>query len=139
MAARSILSYERLATLTEITRRLKGATTQSFPCAKLADDGTRFGPGRPVVTPSFDGLVEDADAMARAIIVERKPCDSSWLDVLWAPYLVSGLCIVALLIRGAGCCRPRRTPMRQLRVPRGLSTRDHRTATIGRLKCHRCV
>lgn len=65
---------------------LKGATTQTFPRAKLADDGTRFEPSQHVVTPSiykaeiiaqywqmeFDGLVEDADAMANATIVERK-------------------------------------------------------------------
>jgi phage tail sheath gpL-like len=71
----------------------KAATTQKFPRAKLADDGTRFGLGQPVVTLSiykaeiiaqyrqmeFDGLVEDADAMAKATIVERYP---SRLDVL---------------------------------------------------------
>ncbi len=45
----------------------------------------------------FDGLVEDADAMAKATIVERNARDPSRLDVLWAPYLVSGLRIVALL------------------------------------------
>ena len=107
----SYLDYETLATLAEITRRLKAATTQKFPRAKLADDGTRFGPGQPVVTPSiykaeiiaqyrqmeFDGLVEDADAMAKATIVERNARDPSRLDVLWAPYLISGLRIVALL------------------------------------------
>jgi phage tail sheath gpL-like len=105
----SYLDYETLATLAEITRRLKAATTQKFPRAKLADDGTRFGPGQPVVTPSkiiaqyrqmeFGGLIEDADAMAKATIVERNARDRCRLDVLWAPYLVSGLRIVALLNR----------------------------------------
>ena len=33
----------------------------------------------------FDGLVENADAMAKAAIVERNARDPSWLDVLWAP------------------------------------------------------
>jgi phage tail sheath gpL-like len=107
----SYLDYETLATLAEITRRLRAATTQKFPRAKLADDGTRFGPGQPVVTPSifraeiiaqyrqmeYDGLVEDADAMAAATVVERNATDPSRLDVLWAPYLVGGLRIVALL------------------------------------------
>jgi phage tail sheath gpL-like len=92
-------------------RRQTTETTQKFPRVKLADDGTRFGPGQPAVTPSiykaeiiaqyrqmeFDGLVEDADAMAKATIVERNARDPSRLDVLWAPYLVSGLRIVALL------------------------------------------
>ena len=45
----------------------------------------------------FDGLVEDADVMAKATIVERNARDPSRPDVLWAPYLVSGLRIVALL------------------------------------------
>ena len=35
------------------TRPLKAETTQKFPRAKLADGGTRFGPGQPVVTPSI--------------------------------------------------------------------------------------
>lgn len=41
----SYLDYETLATLAELTRRLKAATTQAFPRAKLADDGTRFASG----------------------------------------------------------------------------------------------
>jgi phage tail sheath gpL-like len=45
----------------------------------------------------FDRLVEDADAMAKATIVERNARYPNRLDVLWAPYLVSGLRIVALL------------------------------------------
>jgi phage tail sheath gpL-like len=45
----------------------------------------------------FDGLVEDADAMAKVTIVVRNARDPSRLDVLWAPYLVSGLRIIALL------------------------------------------
>jgi phage tail sheath gpL-like len=45
----------------------------------------------------FDGLVEVADAMAKATIIERNASDPSRLDVLWTPWLVSGLRIVALL------------------------------------------
>jgi phage tail sheath gpL-like len=32
-----------------------------------------------------------------AVIAERNARDPSWLDVLWARYLISGLRIVALL------------------------------------------
>jgi phage tail sheath gpL-like len=70
--------------------------SRQIPRAKLADDGTRFGPGQPVVTPliykaeiiaqyrqmEFDGLVEDADAMAKATIVERSARDPSRLNVV---------------------------------------------------------
>lgn len=45
--------FETLAMLAEITRRLKAATTHKFPRAKLANDGTRFGPCQPVVTPIY--------------------------------------------------------------------------------------
>jgi phage tail sheath gpL-like len=49
----------------------------------------------------FDGLLEDADAMAKATIVERNARDPSRLDVLWAPYLVSGFRIVPAYRQGS--------------------------------------
>jgi phage tail sheath gpL-like len=104
----SYLDTETLFTLAEITRRLRAAVLLKFPRCKLADDGTRAGPGQPIVTPrSFkseiayeyalmesDGLVENASAMIAATVVERSSSDPSRLEVLWAPYLVGGLRIV---------------------------------------------
>ena len=50
----------------------------------------------------FDGLLEDADAMAKATIVELLTRDvPSRLDVLWAPYLVSGFRIVPAYRQGS--------------------------------------
>jgi phage tail sheath gpL-like len=62
-----------LATLARLIRNQKQAITNKFPRCKLADDGTRFGPGQVIVTPSvikaeliseytmdaYNGLVEN--------------------------------------------------------------------------------
>ena len=70
-----------------------------------------FGPGQPIVTPSSfkaeliaqyaameaEGLVEDAQGFADATIVQRNANDNSRLDVLYAPNLVNGLRILAVL------------------------------------------
>lgn len=110
-ADQSYLDVETLFTLAAIVRRLRQAVTQKFARSKLADDGTRFGPGQPVVTPAIfkaelvaqyasmeaDGLVEDADGFAAATIVLRNPSDPSRLDVLYAPNLINGLRVLAVL------------------------------------------
>ncbi|EEE2001881.1 phage tail protein [Salmonella enterica subsp. enterica serovar Kotte] len=81
------LSYIRYATRTRIQQR--------FPRHKLADDGTRFAPGQPVVTPSairaellalfteFEtaGLVEGFDDYKTALIVERDTQNRSRVNV----------------------------------------------------------
>lgn len=111
MADQSYLDVETLFTLMAVIRRLKQTVTQKFARSKLADDGTRFGPGQPIVTPSSfkaelvahyaimeaEGLVEDADGFAEATIVLRNPNDVSRLDVLYAPNLVNGLRVLAVL------------------------------------------
>ena len=107
----SYLDVETLFTLMAVIRRLKNTVTQKFARSKLADDGTRFGPGQPIVTPKIfkaelvahyaimeaEGLVEDADGFAEATIVMRNPNDVSRLDVLYAPNLVDGLRVLAVL------------------------------------------
>lgn len=107
----SYLDAETLFTLAEVIRRLRGRITQKFPRHKLANDGTRFGAGQPIVTPKIikaelvaqyaemeaAGLVEDADGFAAATIVERNANDPSRVDVLYAPNLVNGLRIFAVL------------------------------------------
>ena len=101
----SYLDSETLYTLMAVTRQLIGAFQTKYPRSKLADDGTRFSAGQPIVTPSvalgeiaaqynimeFNGLVEDADSMLKATIVQRNLTDPTRLDILWAPFLVSGL------------------------------------------------
>ena len=110
-ADQSYLDVETLFTLMEVTRRLRFAVTQKFPRSKLADDGTRIGFGQPVVTPSIikgeliaqyasmevAGLVDNTDLFAKGLIVVRNALDPSRVDVLFDPYLISGLRIFAVL------------------------------------------
>ena len=95
------LAYLRFATRARIT--------QKFPRHKLADDGTRFGPGQAIVTPSIiraellalfreleaKGLVENFDQYQQELIVERDPDDRNRVNVLSSPNLVNQLRVYA--------------------------------------------
>lgn len=105
------LDVETLYTLMAVTRDLRTYITTTFPRCKIVDDGTVIGPGSAAVTPKLLkssmiarykvleqlGLVEAVDKFAAALIVQRNVLDSSRVDVLYAPYLVSGLRIFAVL------------------------------------------
>lgn len=100
-----------LATLAALFRRQKQAITSKYPRHKLANDGTRFGPGQAIVTPKiikaeliaqyrqdeFVGLVEDGDNFKKNLIVERDPNNPNRLNVLYPPDLVNQLRIFAVL------------------------------------------
>ena len=110
-ADNSYLDSETLFTLAEITTRLKTAITSKYPRHKLASDGTRYGAGQAIVTPSVIrgeliaqyaamenlGLVENADLFAQYLIVERNADDPNRVDVLFPPDLVNQLRVFALL------------------------------------------
>jgi phage tail sheath gpL-like len=107
----SYLDSEVLHQLTEVTRRLRSRITNKYPRHKLASDGTRFGAGQAIVTPSvirgellaeyalmeLDGLVENAALFAKYLIVERNANNPNRLDVLLPPDLVNQLRIFAVL------------------------------------------
>ena len=107
----SYLDSETLHTLTEITRRLRNRITQKYPRHKLANDGTRFGAGQAIVTPSVIrgellaeysemeeiGLVENAKLFAKYLVVERDSGNPNRINVLLPPDLVNQLRIFALL------------------------------------------
>lgn len=111
LADNAFLKVQTLATLTYVLRSLRYRITQKFPRHKLANDGTRYGPGQAIVTPKmakaeiighyreleFLGLVENADAFEQALIVERNVSDPNRLDVLYGPDLVNQLDIFAVL------------------------------------------
>jgi phage tail sheath gpL-like len=81
----SLLDVERLYLTAAILRRLRTFVESTYPRMKLADDGTTFRPGNRIVTPGMirraiaaqyrsmerDGLVQNSDAFAQALIVER--------------------------------------------------------------------
>lgn len=100
-----------LATLAAVMRRQKAAITSKFPRHKLADDGTRFGPGQAIVTPKivkaelvaqyrqdeWEGLVENATAFKTNLIVERDSNNPNRLNVLYPPDLINQLRMFAVL------------------------------------------
>lgn len=100
-----------LATLAKLFRNQKAAITLKYGRHKLANNGTRFGPGQAIVTPNIirgelvaqyqideeAGLVENAAAFAANLIVERDASDTNRLNVLYPPDLVNQLRIFAVL------------------------------------------
>lgn len=80
-----------------------------YPRHKLANDGTNFAPGQPVMTPERGraeavawyskheaaGLVEDIDGFKTNLVVERNADDPTRLDFLLVINLVNQLQIVA--------------------------------------------
>jgi phage tail sheath gpL-like len=107
-------AYELLstmATLTRLFRNMRYAITTKYPRHKLADDGTRYGVGQAIVTPSvikseivalyaideFNGLVENAAAFKDNLVVERDNTDPNRVNVLYPPDLVNQLRVFAVL------------------------------------------
>jgi phage tail sheath gpL-like len=100
-----------LATLARLLRNQKQAITSAFPRHKLADDGTRFGPGQAIVTPSlikaelvaeyrvdmFNGLVENIEAFKANLVVERDSNNPNRVNVLYPPDLINQLRVFAVL------------------------------------------
>jgi len=100
-----------LATLAKLLRNQKQAITSKFPRHKLANDGTKFGPGQAIVTPGiikaelihqyqqdmYNGLVEDLHNFKRNLLVERDPNDPNRVNVLYPPDLINQLRIFAVL------------------------------------------
>jgi phage tail sheath gpL-like len=100
-----------LATLAKLLRNQKAAITSKFPRHKLADDGTKFGPGQAIVTPGiikaelinqyqqdmYNGLVENLSAFKNYLLVERDPNDPNRVNVLYPPDLINQLRIFAVL------------------------------------------
>lgn len=107
----SYLDSETMHTLAYVIRRLRYNVTQKYSRHKLANDGTRFGAGQAIVTPSVVrgeilseyaaleemGIVENAKAFAKYLIVERNANDPNRLDVLYPPDLVNQLRVFAVL------------------------------------------
>jgi phage tail sheath gpL-like len=100
-----------LATLAKLLRNQKHAITTKFPRHKLADDGTKFGPGQAIVTPGiikaelvneyqidmWNGLVENLRAFKANLLVERDPNNPNRVNVLYPPDLINQLRIFAVL------------------------------------------
>lgn len=109
----SYLDVETLATLSVLRSTLRARISQKFPRHKLADDGTRFGAGQAIVTPSIiraelialaraweeRGWVENLDAFKGQLVVERNADDPTRVDVVLPPDLVNQLRVFAALVQ----------------------------------------
>jgi phage tail sheath gpL-like len=109
----SYLDVTTLATLWRIVREMRQVVTSKFARVKLANNGTRFGPGQAIVTPAMVrgeliglysrleglGLVENMAAFKASLVVERNASDPSRLDVLLPPDLVNGLIVFAAKVQ----------------------------------------
>lgn len=106
----SFLDSETLHQSAYVINFLKGRITSKYGRHKLADDGTRFGAGQAIVTPNVIraeliagyqtlellGIVENAEAFAKYLVVERSTTDPTRLNVLYPPDLVNQLRVFAL-------------------------------------------
>jgi phage tail sheath gpL-like len=100
-----------LATLKAVISRQRAAITSKFPRYKLAPDGTRFGPGQAIVTPTiikgeliaearqdeYDGLVADVAIFKNNLLVEIDTTNPNRINVLFPPRLIGQLRIFAVL------------------------------------------
>lgn len=106
----SYLDSETMHQSAAILRRLESVITSKYARHKLADDGTRFGPGQAIATPKTIrgeliaeyermervGLVENLKLFAQYLIVERDDSNPNRVNVLFPPDYVNQLRIVAL-------------------------------------------
>jgi phage tail sheath gpL-like len=108
----SWLDVQTSYTLMYVIRFLRQRLLQKFPRHKLADDGTPFGPGQAVATPSIirgelvaaysemieQGMVENMQLFKENLIVERNANDPNRVDILFPPDLINQLRVLALLV-----------------------------------------
>lgn len=110
-ADNSYLDSETLHTSAYVIRDLQSVVTSKYARCKLADDGTRYGSGQAIVTPSVikgdicaryqaleeAGIVENFDLFKQYLIVERDANDSNRVNVLYPPDYINQLRVFAVL------------------------------------------
>jgi phage tail sheath gpL-like len=109
----SYLDVETLATLAVLRRTLRARIAQKYPRHKLANDGTNFGSGQAIVTPSIiraevialarqweqRGWVENLDQFKADLIVERNADDPNRVDAVIPPDIINQLRVLAAQIQ----------------------------------------
>lgn len=112
-ADNSYLELETLFTLVYVIRALKSVVQSKYGRVKLAADGTRLAPNSNVVTPTIikadviaayralelAGFVQQSDAFAKALIVEKDATNPNRVNVLYPATLINQLRIFAALIQ----------------------------------------
>lgn len=107
----SYLDSETLHTSAYVLRTLETCVTSKYGRHKLANDGTRFGPGQAIVTPAVikaemcaqyqsmeeAGIVENFDLFKKYLVVERDKNDPNRVNVLFPPDYINQLRVFALV------------------------------------------
>ena len=107
----ALLKVNTKATYAYVMRSQRLRIVQRFPRHKIANDGTRFGPGQAITTPSgikgeiyahyremeWIGLLENAEQAMRNTIVERDVDNPDRVNVLYAPDFVNQLDVFAVI------------------------------------------
>lgn len=101
------------STLKEVIRRCDARIAAKYGRHMLADDGTQFAPGQPVVTPSIirdelitlfiemerDALVEDFAQFKTDLLVERDPANPVRINVRFPPNIINGFLQLAAQVQ----------------------------------------
>jgi phage tail sheath gpL-like len=109
----SYLEIETLFLLMYVLRRLRSVVMAKFGRVKLAADGVRLQPGANVVTPSViraeiiaayrqmeaEGMVQQSDAFAAGLTVQKTASNPNRVDVLLPAILVDQLRVFATLVQ----------------------------------------
>lgn len=107
------LDIETMRTLSYLRFSLRNRIAVRYPRHKLANDGTLYGPGQAIVTPSvirsellglfreweYAGLVEGFDQFKAALIVERNTQDPNRVDAVIPPDVVNQFRVFAGLVQ----------------------------------------
>ncbi len=94
-----------LSNLDALISVMQSAITSKYPRHKLAPDGTRFGPGQAILTPTaakaelvaearaaeYNGLMSNVTAFIANLVVQIDPINPNRLQVLWPPQLMGQL------------------------------------------------
>lgn len=108
-----MLNVTRMFQISYTVRYLRQEAERTMSRSILADDGTAFGAGLPIVTPKIIrggqiaaygdlielGIAENMEAFKKYLIVERDPNNSERVNTLFAPDYVNELNTVALLLQ----------------------------------------
>ncbi len=111
VADNSYFDSETLHTSAYVLRKLKSVITGKYGRHKLANDGSRFGPGQAIVTPAVirgelcamyrqlerEGIVENFELFKTYLTVERNANNPNRLDVLFPPDYVNQLRVFAVI------------------------------------------
>lgn len=107
------LDIETMRTLSYLRFSLRARIALRYPRHKLANDGTLYGPGQAIVTPSvirsellglfreweYAGLVEGFDQFKADLIVERNTQDPNRVDAVIPPDVVNQFRVFAGLVQ----------------------------------------